>query len=408
MPRGLLTVGDQSQRARYGRRSRRANPDSWGMVDRSERVDAAEAPGTAEASGTPGPPRTTEPPSTGPQQTTGPQSPAGPQRHRSRTPRHQTRRPASRPGLLVAGPRAGRPAPDPARGLPGRGRRGHLAAGHVRDRAAPARRAGRGRLRLGPVVDRASGRAPGQPVVHRPHGRPGRDPARLHHDDAAGRADHDPGHPGVRPGGLVQRGRDPAARAALLRDVPGRPALAAHPRRDRRRGAVRPVLDADLAGLVPPQHRGRNPVPAHDPRGRDQAAAAPRPAPGGDPGPGARRQRAGQPGVGGAGRADGRGGPAALAGQPPDGRPGPVPGPGRGGGRRRGQPAAHRHGPAGADRRREHHRGQAGHELRHVRRRAARPVRALAAAEPLRAAPAGGHLPVPRAQRGARHVRPDC
>ena len=30
-------------------------------------------------------------------------------------------------------------------------------------------------------------------------------------------------------------------------------------RRDRRRGVLRPVLDAGLAGLVPPQHRGRQP-----------------------------------------------------------------------------------------------------------------------------------------------------
>ena len=144
-----------------------------------------------------------------------------------------------------------------------------------------------------------------QPLVHQPHGRPGRHPAGVRHHDAAGRPDHDTGHPGLRPQRLVRRADDPGARPDLLPDVPGGPAVAGRARGDRRRGPVRPVLDAGVAGLAAPEHRARHDVPADDAGGRGAAAPPARSPPGRDPGRGARREPAGQPGVGGDGRAAG-------------------------------------------------------------------------------------------------------
>ncbi len=164
------------------------------------------------------------------------------------------------------------PAPAAAGGVRGRRGRGDLAQRHVPDGAPAAGRTRRIRLRVGPVVDRAPGRPPGQPVLHPPHGRPGRHPARLRHHHAAGRADHDPDHAGLRPRRRVQPADHRAAGPAVLRDVPGGPAVAGHPRRDRRRGPVRPVIDDGLAGLVPPEHRARHAVPADDAGGRGPAA----------------------------------------------------------------------------------------------------------------------------------------
>jgi hypothetical protein len=54
---------------------------------------------------------------------------------------------------------------------------------------------------------------------------------------------------------------------------------------------------------------------------------------------------------------------------------------------------------------REHQRSQARQQLRRLRRRAPRPVRALSPAGPPRAEPADVDLPVPRPRRGGGHVR---
>ncbi len=95
----------------------------------------------------------------------------------------------------------------------------------------------------------------------------------------------------VRPGGLVQPADHRHARPAVLRDVPGRPAVAALAgRRDRGRRLFRPVLDAGRARLGAPQHRGRHLVPAHDRGGRRPAAPRSGPPPGHHPGAGPRRQ----------------------------------------------------------------------------------------------------------------------
>ena len=257
-----------------------------------------------------------------------PWPPAGPPSRPGARPAPPGSRPAP-PGVtpgparqtpLVA--RGGPPA-GAARLLPGRGGRRHLAAGGLPGRLAaldPRRR----RLRVGLLVGRPPAHPSRQPVGDwLPRG-PGRYPARLPHPDApAGRAD-DPGHAHLRAERVLQPAVHRRPRPAVLRHVPGGPAVAAHRLRgDRRRGVLRPVVQPDLAQLVPAEPGPRRVVPAADPGGGDPPAPRAGPPPGGHPWRGPRRGPADRPGIGGAG-GDPRGrGPDPLARAPIlAGRPG--------------------------------------------------------------------------------------
>ena len=119
--------------------------------------------------------------------------------------------------------------------------------------------------------------------------------------DAAARPGDDPGHAGVRPVGLVQPADDRDARPACYAMY-----RAARLWLRTEAGAIAAGAFFGLSSMLAWQDwyhlniAAGTRVPADDAGGRGPAAPPPRPAAGRDPGPGARRQRAGQPGVGGA------------------------------------------------------------------------------------------------------------
>ncbi len=258
----------------------------------------------------------------------------------------------------VRHPRGGR-----ARGGPGRlpdGRdRGELDPRRLPGRPCPADRPGRRLVRVGLLVDSALGRAPQQSLVQPLPGCAGRGPAGIPRADAAARRADDAGHAHAGPHVHLQPADRGRARADVLHDVPGGAAVGAlADRRDRRRRVLRPVHDDDVERLVrDPAGAGRD-LPAPGAGGGGAAGAAAGLAAGGHPGRGARGPAADRPGIVDHGRDRGGSGPAPLAGphRGPRRRAGPgqaAPGRDRGGGDgRRGQPAAHRHGPAGDGRRR--------------------------------------------------------
>ena len=138
----------------------------------------------------------------------------------------------------------GGPAAGAARLLPGPGGRRHLAPGCLPGRLAaldPRRR----RLRLGLLVGRPSAHPSRQPVGDRLPRGPGRHPARLPHPDAPAGCADDPGHAHLRAERVLQPAVHRLPRPAVLRHVPGSPAVAAHRvRGDRRRArssACRPT-----------------------------------------------------------------------------------------------------------------------------------------------------------------------
>ena len=279
------------------------------------------------------------------------------ERHRTRSQAGSSGRGASRPRVIAPGasrhgagvPAAhhpsGRPAADPAHLLPGRGRGGDLAAGHLPGRPA-AVHAGLGRVRVGLLVDGAAGQPPGRPMVHQPHGRARGGPARVPHADAAAGPAADPRHADLRAQCLVQPAGHRGARAAVLRHVPGGAAVAAQPDRcDRGRGVLRPVGDARPGRLVPRQHRGGGTVPPAGPGGVGAAAPVPRLAPRRRPRSSGGRGRAHRPGIGRADRHPDRAGPAALAVVASLGDPVVARRAGRRGRRGRGRPAARRDDP---------------------------------------------------------------
>src|ERR1022692_2070547 len=128
---------------------------------------------------------------------------------------------------------------------------------------------------MGILVDRAPGRALRQSVVYPLYRRSGGGAAGpACPDAAAGRAD-DAGHHRLRPECLLQPAGHRDARPAVLRDVPGGPAVAALAGwRDRGGRVLRPVLDAGMALLVSPEPGGRGAVPAAG-AGGGRAAGAP-------------------------------------------------------------------------------------------------------------------------------------
>ena len=199
-------------------------------------------------------------------------------------------------------------------------------------------------------------------MVYPLHRRSGGGAARPACPDAAAWRAHDAGHHRLRSERFLQPAGHRDARPAVLRDVPGGPAVAALAgRRDRGRRVLRPVLDADVALLVSPEPGGRSAVPAAGAGGRGAVDAPAWLAPGSGARAGRRRGAADRPGDGRAGPDPGLRRPAAMAAAPPPGRGEAV---ARGSsqaaarragrGRRRGscQPADHRRDPAGEIRRR--------------------------------------------------------
>ena len=182
---------------------------------------------------------------------------------------------------------------------------------------------GRRRVRLGFLVGRPPGVPPVQPLVHPVPRRAGGRGSRLSHADATARPADDSRHAGLRAEPELQPALDPVPRPAVLRDVPGGPALAAHPaRRDHGRGLLRPVHDPHLAQLVRGEPGAGGAVPADGAGGRGPAAPPAGPAAGRHPGRGHGRGHTHRPGIGGA-RDDRRGpGPRAVAGPAPRGWPG--------------------------------------------------------------------------------------